>query len=98
MKGCKRTKEEEEEEEAMETNLTTQTIGMIFLHPIRFQILAFDSAITGLTQRVIEEVIMSFAVWVVINNVKGRSIKGLSTRLAHQAWQSITSLVSILTI
>jgi hypothetical protein len=67
-----------------------QTLRMELLLPCRLQILAFDTLIARLAHTAIEFVVVSLAVWGIVDHVEGCGSEGLGTGLANETLFVIT--------
>jgi hypothetical protein len=57
-------------------------VELLFL--VCFEVLALDASIAGLAERIIEFVIMTFAVWMIVDDVEFSSLEGISTCFAYE--------------
>jgi hypothetical protein len=58
---------------------------MEFLFPFAFQVLSLDPLVTGRTYTPIQFVVVTFAVWRIVDHVEGRGLKGFRASLAYEA-------------
>ncbi len=69
--------------------MTRKAVRMELLLFLRLKILTFDSSITGLTDGIIELVIMTLAVRMVLDHIEICCLKRLLTSHAHEAYSLV---------
>lgn len=69
-----------------------QTARVEFLPLLRLEVLPFDAMVAACAERVVEHMVMMFAVWIVVNDVKVCCSESGLAGLADKAWGMVSAV------